>query len=136
MRAALVVIAFVALGACKGKQEPPPPPPPQPAPAPQPPAPPPIDRAALLEGKLPEGAPETELIKAQCQICHSAQYLTQQRLTEAVWQKTIAKMRMFGAALDDQQAAALAKFAATYWNPDLPGRTFTLTAPPAGALPL
>jgi hypothetical protein len=95
-----------------------------------------MDRAALLDGKLPEGAPETDLINAQCRICHAVEYLTQQRLSEAAWQKTIAKMRKFGAALDDQQAAQLAKFAATYWNPDLPGRTFKLAPLPAGAVPL
>lgn len=94
-----------------------------------------MDQAALLDGKLPEGGPETELIKAQCRVCHAVEYLTQQRLSEAAWQKTIAKMRKFGAAVDDQQAAALAKFAATYWNPDLPPRTFKLAPLPPGATP-
>ena len=124
-----LLFIVLALAACKSKQDQPPPPPPPVA------APPPIDRAALLDGKLPEGAPETDLINAQCRICHAVEYLTQQRLSEAVWQKTIAKMRKFGAAVDDQQAAALAKFAATYWNPDLPGRQFKLAPLPAGALP-
>ncbi|MBV8760181.1 MAG: hypothetical protein JO257_23010 [Deltaproteobacteria bacterium] len=131
MRAALLVV--LALAACKSHREEAPPPPPAPAPAP-PPAP-TIDRAALLDGKLPDGAPETELINAQCRICHAVEYLTQQRLSEAAWGKTIAKMRKFGANVDDQQAALLAKFAATYWNPDLPGRTFKLVATPAGAVP-
>ena len=129
MRLLVIVLALVA---CKSSQEPPAPPPPPP-PAPAPPA---IDRAALLDGKLPEGAPETDLINAQCRICHAVEYLTQQRLSEPTWLKTIAKMRKFGAALDDQQAAALAKFAATYWNPDLPDRQFKLAPAPAGALPL
>lgn len=129
----LVVVAL-ALAACKSKHEPPPAPPPPP-PAAQPPAPPPIDRAALLDGKLPEGAAETDLINAQCRICHAVEYVTQQRLSEAAWAKTIAKMRKFGAALDDQQATALAKFAATYWNPDLPGRQPKLAPLPAGAVP-
>jgi hypothetical protein len=129
----IVVVMFV-LAACKAKHEPPPPP--EPAKPGAPPAPPPIDRAALLEGKLPEGAPELEVIRAQCQICHSIEYLTQQRLGETGWQKTIAKMRKFGASLTDEQAAPLAKFAATYWNPDLPGRTWKLGPPPSGALPL
>ena len=130
MRAVLLVV--VMLAACKSKREQPPPPSPPPAAAP---APPPIDRAALLDGKLPEGAPETDLINAQCRVCHAVEYLTQQRLSEPAWQKTIAKMRKFGAAVDDQQAAALAKFAATYWNPALPGRTFKLAPLPAGAVP-
>jgi hypothetical protein len=130
MRTALLLVA--ALAACKSKPD-------QPPPAPAPPAvpaPPAIDRAALLDGKLPEGAPETELVNTQCRICHAVEYLTQQRLSETGWVKTITKMRKFGAALDDQQAAALAKFAARYWNPDLPGRSFKLAPLPAGALPL
>lgn len=127
----LLVIAALALAACKQKQAPPSPAP-EPA-KPAPPAPPPIDRAALLDGKLPEGAPD--VLAGQCQICHSLQYLTQQRLTEPAWTKTIAKMRKFGANLTDEQAAALAKFAATYWNPDLPGRTWKLGPLPPGALP-
>jgi hypothetical protein len=125
---------MLLLAACNSKHEPPPAP--EPARPSAPPAPPPIDRAALLEGKLPDGAPEMELINAQCQICHTLQYLTQQRLGEAGWQKTIAKMRKLGANLTDDQAAPLAKFAATYWNPDLPGRTWKPGPPPSGALPL
>ena len=62
------------------------------------------------------------------------QYLTQQRLSEATWKKTIEKMRKFGANLTDEQSASLAAFAARYWNPDLPGRTWVAGPPPAGAL--
>ncbi|MEP6861453.1 MAG: hypothetical protein ABJE66_12570 [Deltaproteobacteria bacterium] len=131
MRAAILV-TILALAGCESNHDHPVART-QPAPA-KPPAPPPMDRAALLDGKLPDGAPETELINAQCRICHAVEYLTQQRLSEPGWQKTIAKMRKFGAAMDDQQAAALAKFAATYWNPDLPGRTFKLVPLPAGAV--
>lgn len=128
-------LIVLALAGCKSKHDQPaaqrePAAPPAPAPGP-----PPMDRAALLDGKLPEGAPETDLINAQCRICHAVEYLTQQRLSEPAWQKTIAKMRKFGAMLDDQQAAQLAKFAATYWNPDLPARTFKLVPLPAGAVP-
>ena len=137
----LVLIASVAfaLGACKSKHE-------QPAPTPQgsggsaatAPTPPPVmDRAALLDGKMPEGTREVELINAQCRICHTTEYLTQQRLSEAAWTKTIAKMKKFGANLSDEDVPVLAKFAATYWNPDLPPRTgYKLVTPPAGALPL
>jgi hypothetical protein len=96
-----------------------------------------MDRAALLEGQLPEGTPEVELINAQCRICHTTEYLTQQRLGEAAWAKTIAKMKKLGAKVSDAEAAALAKFAASYWNPDLPPRTsWKIVTPPAGALPL
>jgi hypothetical protein len=127
-------LAVVVLVGCRsdpdpaGTPAPPPPAPPAAAPA--------IDRAALIAGKLPEGAAETELINAQCRICHGAEYLTQQRLTEAQWKKTIDKMRKFGATLTDEQAASLAAFAGRYWSPDLPDRTLIAGPPPPGALPL
>jgi hypothetical protein len=127
------IVVMLLLAACNSQHEPPPPP--EPARPVAPPAPSPAARAALREGKLPDGAPELELVQAQCQICHTLQYLTQQRLDEAGWQKTIAKMRKFGANLTDEQAAPLARFAATYWNPDLPDRTWKAGPPPAGALP-
>lgn len=130
------VIAGLLVAACRSREHAEPAPAPAP-PASQPPAPtpPPIDRDALLAGKLPEGAPETELINAQCRICHSEQYVTQQRLSPAAWKKTIDKMRKFGAVLDDEKAASLAAFAARYWTPDLPPRTWALGPLPAGALP-
>jgi len=133
------IVVLLALTACKGKHE-------QPAPEPAPQgsagsaaaAPPPVmDRTALLDGKMPEGTAEVELINAQCRICHTTEYLTQQRLSEAAWTKTITKMKKFGANVSDADVAALAKFAATYWNPDLPPRTgWKLVALPNGALPL
>ena len=119
---------LLALVACKShEQAPPPPPAPPPAPV--------IDRAALLEGKLPDGAAENSLVMSQCQICHNYEYLTQQRLTEPGWKKTVEKMRKFGAVLTDDQAAQLVAFATRYWNPDLPGRTWKAGPPPAGAIP-
>lgn len=132
MRAAWILIALVA---CRSEEKP------APQPTPQPPAPPPtptvsIDRDALLAGKLPEAAPEMEVVNAQCRICHGVEYLTQQRLGEAGWKKTIEKMRRFGANLTDAQVASLATFAALYWNPDLPGRTWAPGPPPPNALPL
>lgn len=121
--------------ACKSEQSPPAPPPQPPAP-PAAPVAPALDRDALLAGKLPEAAPEMELVTAQCRICHSLDYLTQQRLGEPAWKKTIDKMRKFGAVLTDEEAASLVTFAARYWNPELPGRTWAPGPPPAGALPV
>jgi hypothetical protein len=131
------LVLVVALVACKAKHgQPAPEPVGSGSPAVAPTAPPVMDRAALLDGKLPEGTHEVDLINAQCRICHSTEYLTQQRLSEAAWTKTIAKMKKFGANLSDEDAAALAKFAANYWNPDLPPRTaWKVVAPPSGALP-
>ena len=134
-RAHLALAMLLAATACKSKERKPTPqadPPTQPTP----PAPPAIDQAALLQGKLPEGAPELELVNAQCRICHGAEYLTQQRLGEPAWRKTIEKMRKFGANLTDADVTALAAFAARYWNPELPMRTWTAGPAPAGALPI
>lgn len=130
MRSALILIALVG---CRSSEKSPPPPnptPPAPAPVVS------IDRDALLAGKVPDAAPEMELINAQCRICHSTEYLTQQRLGEAGWKKTIEKMRKFGANVTDEQVSSLAAFAARYWNPDLSGRTWVAGPPPAGALPI
>lgn len=128
------LIIVLALAACRSEHKPAPEPAPtQPTPPPAPPV--TIDRDALLAGKLPDGAPETDLVNAQCRICHSVEYLTQQRLGEGAWKKTIDKMRKFGAVLTDEQAASLVAFATRYWNPDLPGRTWTPGPPPPGALP-
>jgi hypothetical protein len=130
MRAAWIII--IALVACRSDETTPPP-----APSPTPPPPPvvSIDRDELLAGKTPDGAPEMDIVNAQCRICHSTQYLTQQRLSEASWKKTIEKMRKFGAKLSDEEVASLAAFAARYWNPELPGRTWVAGPPPMGALP-
>lgn len=130
MRAAAIIV--IALVACRSDDKTPSPPTataPPPAPVVS------IDRDALLAGKTPDAAPEMEIINAQCRICHSTQYLTQQRLTEASWKKTIEKMRKFGAKLSDEEVASVAAFAARYWNPDLPGRTWVAGPAPAGALP-
>lgn len=129
MTRALVLVAVLGCGSKKQDE-------PAPAPAPEAAAPVvTIDRAALLAGQLPEGAPETEVINAQCRICHSIDYLTQQRLTDAGWKKAIDKMRKFGANLSDADADALVKFAAQHWNRELPDRQFSLAATPPGATP-
>lgn len=128
---------LILLVACSSREEP------RPSPAPSPPAPaaapavtaPVLDREALLAGKLPTEGAEAQLINLHCRICHTTEYLTQQRLSEPAWKKTIEKMRKFGALLSDAEVASLAAFAAKLWNPELPGRTWVAGPPPPGALP-
>ena len=115
-------LVLVLVAACKSQQRSE-----QGATGSAPPAPPPAADAAVAD--------QMELINAQCRICHSTQYLTQQRLPEAAWKKTIEKMRKFGAQLTDEQAAALVAYAARTWNPSLPAPTWTPGPPPPGALP-
>lgn len=81
-----------------------------------------LDTAALVEGKLPEGPGKT-LLQAKCLICHSGDYVVQQRLTPAQWQAEVAKMRKFGAPLGDDEAKALAEYLGRTWTTELPERT-------------
>jgi len=90
---------------------------------------------AVRSGKLPTQGAELELIKTRCQICHTTEYLTQQRLSAPAWKQTIEKMRRFGALLSDAEVASLAAFAAKLWSPELPDRTWAAGPPPPGALP-
>lgn len=136
MSGARLLACLVVLAACKSEQSGPESAKGSAASAPAPAPTPVIDKAALLAGTLPDADPTTEVVNAQCRICHAIEYLTQQRLGEAGWKKTIDKMRKFGANLTDEQASGIVAYAARYWNPDLPQRTWTLVAPPAGALPI
>lgn len=90
-------------------------------------------RAAALRGELPPG-PEATLLSSRCAICHSTQYLTQQRLTEAQWTKTLQKMKKWGAPVEDAELAHLAKYLGTHFPVDLPPPSHRAVAPPAGAL--
>jgi hypothetical protein len=74
---------------------------------------------ALLEGQLPDD-PARPLVQARCLLCHSVDYVTQQRLTEGQWQKTVEKMRKFGSPANDEEAKAMVAYFARYWTPDLP----------------
>lgn len=88
---------------------------------------------ALLTGVLPPG-PERELALARCSICHSQQYLTQQRLTLAQWHKTVDKMRKWGAPLSDDEGARLAVWLGRHYPADLPERRSAVKPAPTGAV--
>jgi hypothetical protein len=136
----MVVILLVT---CRSREEPKPEPAPSPSAPPAPPTPPAgaavvapaLDREALLAGELPTRGVEAQLINTHCRICHTTEYLTQQRLSEPEWKQTIEKMRRFGALLSEAEVASLAAFAAKLWSPELPDRTWAAGPPPPGALP-
>jgi hypothetical protein len=88
---------------------------------------------ALLEGKLPDD-PAKVLVQSKCLLCHSSEYVTQQRLTEGQWQKTVDKMRKFGTPANDDEAKAIVTYLSRNWTPDLPPPRLVRTAPPAGAV--
>ncbi len=94
----------------------------------------PAERESLVEGKIPDG-PARALLQAKCLICHTADYVTQQRLTEGQWQKTIEKMKKWGSPIADDEVKTLAAWLAGTWTLDLPERRSPRRPAPAGSLP-
>jgi hypothetical protein len=88
---------------------------------------------ALIAGQFPED-PARALVLGKCLLCHSGEYVTQQRLTEGQWQKTVDKMRKFGTPANDEEAKAIVAYLSRYWTPDLAPRRFVRTPPPPGAV--
>ena len=89
-------------------------------------------RAALLDGQLPDD-PARPLVQGKCLLCHSAEYVTSQRLTEGQWQKTVEKMRKFGSPATDEEAKEMTAYFARYWTPDLPPPRVRRAPPPTGS---
>ena len=90
--------------------------------------------AALLDGQLPDD-PARPLVQGKCLLCHSAEYVTSQRLTEGQWQKTVDKMRKFGSPATDEEAKAMTAYFARYWTPDLPPLRVVRAPAPPGSVP-
>ena len=134
---ATALLAVIALAsACAPNGAPPPPtakeatktlPSPVAPPAPLP------SKEELVHGPLPDG-PQANLARASCTICHSEDYLVQQRLTPEQWKKTVAKMQKFGAPVTDEQAAPLVAWLSSMYTPDLPDRTRVAVAAPDATL--
>jgi hypothetical protein len=92
-----------------------------------------VETAALVEGKLPD-APGKVLVETKCLICHSREYVTQQRLTPAQWTATVAKMRKFGSPLSDEEVPVLSEYLGRYWTVELPERAPKPVRAPRGAV--
>jgi hypothetical protein len=89
----------------------------------------------LAAGLLPED-PARAVVQGKCLICHTADYVTQQRLTPGQWQKTVEKMRRFGAPLSDDEVKLVSGYLGRTWTVDLPEpRPPKPVAPPKGSLP-
>lgn len=94
----------------------------------------PAEVAALVEGKIPDD-PARSILQAKCLICHTADYVTLQRLTEGQWQKTVEKMKKWGAPISDDEVKVLSAWLGRTWNLDLPERRSPRRAAPAGSVP-
>lgn len=88
------------------------------------PAPAPIAMAApvavLGADHLPTREPQRSIVLGQCQICHSSEYVQQQRLTPAQWRATVTKMIGWGAPITAAEGEALAQVLAEAYPPDRP----------------
>ncbi len=60
------------------------------------------------------------LVLARCGMCHSTDLITQQRLPQAKWEATVAKMRHWGAELSDEEAGILITYLSGRYNPATP----------------
>jgi hypothetical protein len=89
---------------------------------------------AIVAGKLPE-SPAKAVVLTKCQICHTAEYVTQQRLTPAQWQATVVKMRKLGSPLDDGEVKLLSEYLAQHWAVGVPERTPRPVRAPANLVP-
>ena len=89
---------------------------------------------ALVEGQLPDD-PARPLVQGKCMLCHTGDYLTQQRLTEGQWQKTVEKMRKFGTPATDEEAKIIVAYLARNWTPDLPPPRLVRAPLPRGSIP-
>lgn len=103
----------------------------EPSPTPQPaPVEPAVTMAALVEGALPNG-PEKDILQSRCTMCHTLDYVTQQRLTEEQWKKTVLKMQTkFGAPVLDEEVPRLGQWLAAAYTTTLPERAPKMGNPP------
>jgi hypothetical protein len=86
----------------------------------------------LLDGQMPDD-PAKPLVQAKCMLCHTGDYLTQQRLNEGQWQKTVEKMRKFGSPASDEEVKLMSAYLAKYWTQELaPPKPVRALPPPAG----
>jgi cytochrome c oxidase cbb3-type subunit III len=89
---------------------------------------------ALVDGQLPDD-PARSLVQAKCLLCHTSEYVTQQRLTEGQWQKTVEKMRKFGTPASDEEAKTIVAYLARNWTPDVPPPRPVRAPLPPGSVP-
>ncbi len=98
------------------------------------------DAPLVANGATLPAAPERTAVQANCQICHSLDMVTSQRLSTAVWTSEVAKMVKWGSPLPADQQPAVVAYLAKYLAPTTPRKldqplkaapAITLDKPPA-----
>jgi len=65
--------------------------------------------SAETEPVLPAGE-GGQIVEQHCSLCHDSRLIVQQRLSETQWTKEIAKMKSWGAPIDESEAKRLADY--------------------------
>lgn len=77
---------------------------------------------------LPPG-PAKAKVEAACYMCHSADILVQQRLTQKQWTATVEKMMRWGAVVDEKDKQPIIDYLAKHFGPGNKGFRPTKTKP-------
>jgi cytochrome c oxidase cbb3-type subunit III len=76
------------------------------------------------------------LVLARCSVCHSADLITQQRLSSERWQAIVEKMKHWGAEISNDEAGVLVRYLSARYHPDAPDRLPRLEYEAGSAEPL
>jgi hypothetical protein len=68
---------------------------------------------------LPPG-PELAALQANCEICHSEDMISTQRLSKATWDAEVTKMMFFGSPLPKSEKDAVVAYLTRYLGPTVP----------------
>lgn len=81
------------------------------------------------DDQIPAG-PGASLVYANCQTCHSLQYITDSKgLLEAQWKAVLASMEDYGLELNDQDKNKILEYLVTYLGPNPPPEPQTAAQP-------
>lgn len=71
---------------------------------------------AVAQPALPDG-PGAAVVKARCLSCHESDLITQQRLSQAGWTRSVTKMMGWGAVVPEADREALVAYLAANFAP-------------------
>lgn len=74
---------------------------------------------SVAAGQAPQDR-AAEIVKTRCTQCHGMDLIAQQRLTRPGWDREVAKMIGWGAAIDSSQAGDVAAYLAVLHRPGRP----------------
>lgn len=76
-----------------------------------------MESVSIALGPRAEG-----LILARCSVCHTADLITQQRLSRERWEATVDKMKHWGAEISQEEQILLVRYLSARYHPGAPDR--------------